>query len=86
MINRGANQVLVRCEPHPTHCHIASAPYLILIAPSIYELAYLSATIHTKVMGRKGGAADHSTYLFCNHKLVTTFKEKIGLFAAKNKE
>ena len=75
---KGANQILVRCEPHPTQCRIDNTPFLFLIAPAFYELAYLSATIHSRVSKSNGG--EHSTYLFCNSKLVTAFREKIGPF------
>ena len=56
-----------------------------MIAPAQYELAYLSATIHTRISGGKV-LSEHSTYLFCHNKLVTAFREKIGAFAGKNKE
>ena len=49
--NKGGH-VLLRCEPHPKHCQIKNAPYLTLIAPSFYEIAYISATIHTRVIGK----------------------------------
>jgi len=31
-----SNQIVVRCEPHPTNCKIPNAPFLILIAPAQY--------------------------------------------------
>jgi hypothetical protein len=77
----------VRCEPHPKHCHIPNAPCLNLIAPAFYELAYLSATIHTRVSTKsQSKGPEHSTYLFCNSKLVTAFRDKIGPFWQRNKE
>lgn len=36
MQGKGPNQVLVRCEPHPKHCNLPKAPFIILIAPSYY--------------------------------------------------
>ena len=80
-----SNQIVVRCEPHPKNCLIPNAPYLILIAPAQYELAYLSATIHTRISGGKS-SSEHSTYLFCHNKLVTAFRDKIGQFWSKYKE
>lgn len=72
--NKGFHQILVRCEPHPKHCRITDAPYLNILAPTSCELAYISATVHTRVVGKKVTGPESSTYLFNNNKLVTAFR------------
>lgn len=51
--SKGHNLVLVRCEPHPKHCRIAEAPFITLMAPTNYEVAYILATIQTRVISQK---------------------------------
>ena len=50
---------------------IPHASFIILIAPSYYQVGYLSAAIHAKVLGKNQNNPDKSIYLFCNNKLVT---------------
>ncbi len=61
---KGQNQVLVRCEPHPKHCHIERAPCLTLMAPTGYAVAYILATIQTRVLTERN-FPETSAYLFC---------------------
>ena len=57
-----------------------------LLAPGNYEMAYLSGTLRERLL--KNGAKiteEMSLHLFHNNKLMTNFKDKIGLFSEKHK-
>lgn len=50
-------------------------------------MGYLIGTIRDRLLKQKTGLTeDQGMFLFINRKLMTSFKEKIGVFWSKNKE
>ena len=50
-------------------------------------MGYLIGTIRDRLLKQNVGLTEeHSIFLFINRKLMNSFKEKIGVFWASNKE
>ena len=83
--SNGVSQILVRCEPHVS-CKLQPHLYLTILAPTQYELGYITGTIHRRLFQDNENGKYHSIYLFLKQKIVTQFKEKLGTYWAQHKE
>ena len=84
--DKEANQVFIRCQPHPKYCTIPNLHCLNIIAPNNYDIAYLTATIHSRIQSKMLNSNMQSLYIFCRGKIVTAFRQKIGTFWDKFKD